>query len=191
MPTNVKKALRTGRHKTGVDGQEQACLDAIRQVHALQPTIELGDVSTWQRRVRRDWIDKTYSIAKYSPSGELIGWYRKGQKAGKPNMHMPVAQAVLAAIKAHATALGEARAPVARARSLGQQSGAARKKNALAHLILVRLALLSAQGIPSHQQVKRIAKELPCSLEYVRRVRRSALLTKSRAPSEKILPEQD
>lgn len=159
--------------------QESACRAAIKATREADPTIHLGSLAEWQQRVSGTGISKTISVQKTSPSGEPIGWYRDGQSSGKPNRCMPTEQDVNAAFKKWTVALRRAVHPHVRAALLGKQSGRARQAVSLASKIIARVEQLSANGTPPHRRAKTIARQLKCSVDYVRRVLRDMAGQKS------------
>jgi hypothetical protein len=162
------------------DEQELACIEAIRRIHAAEPTIKLGRYRTWRRRVGMGWLSDNVPIPKYSPSGEyFLGWYRQDQTRGRPSRVTPLKKAVLNAFQPYAAIERKSIDAKVLATQLGRQSGVARRKKGLDTQIRAYLAQLSATNMPAHQHVKVIARGLHCSCEYVRRIRRRVMRQKN------------
>jgi len=149
--------------------QESAALEAIRAIHRNPSEHRIPDLKSPSKGL----IGKgPGAIAKFSPNGELIGWYREGQASGLPSQQLPIEKEVDDQYEAYYAMLREAIPPGFLASQLGQRSGASRRQNGLEPLILAMLQRLRADGIPRHHRAKLIATALECSIEHVRRVLR-------------------
>lgn len=159
--------------------QEAACLAAIKAIHAAGPTRIIDTLDGKQPRVgSTSQVSVTVSIEKTAPSGKSIGWYRGGQKSGKPNQRMPVAQDVENAYKEREAALRRSINPAERSANRGKKSGRVRRATGLAPKILALAKKLESE-VKKHLIAKIIAKDVPCSVDYVRRVLRENSKTKA------------
>jgi hypothetical protein len=114
------------------------------------------------------------NVAKVSPSGKLIGWYREGQKSGKPNKLMPIEQDLKLIYQQYKNSVIAAIPKSATATIIGVRSGKVRKERGLYEPILLLQQKLINEGIPKHHRAKLIAQTLDCSIEYLRRTLRQS-----------------
>ena len=112
------------------------------------------------------------NVAKISPSGKLIGWYREGQKSGKPNKFMPIEQDLELIYQQYKYSVISAFPKSATATIIGARSGKVRKELGLYEPMQLLQQKLINEGIPKHHRAKLIAQTLNCSIEYVRRTLR-------------------
>ncbi|SFI32754.1 hypothetical protein SAMN04515618_11790 [Collimonas sp. OK307] len=166
--------------------QEAACLAEIKAVHAAGTILDIDTSDDKLPRVGGYLlVPITGSILKTSPSGEPIGWYREGQKSGKPNQLMPVAQDLEAAYKDWEKQLRSSESPTERAAHRGKKSGKIRRVNGLAPQILA-LAKKLGSDVKKHHMAKYIANELSCTVDYVREV-----LREDRKAKEATIPKKN
>jgi hypothetical protein len=118
------------------------------------------------------------NVAKYSPGGELIGWYHEGQKAGLPNRLMPIEQEMESQYQLYKKSVIDAFPVTITASILGELSGEARKERGHYQDIMNLHQELTSNGTPKHHRAKLIAAMLNCSVEYVRRTLRQINNTK-------------
>ena len=115
------------------------------------------------------------AVAKYSPSGKLIGWYAEGQTAGRPDTMMPL-QRHLHELK---TQYRRQLAPIAKivsAQAAGKASGLARQETRdLIRLIAVDVI---AADTPKREINREVARVL---LKYLRLKKSTREIAKARA----------
>jgi hypothetical protein len=150
--------------------QESQALDAIRaifqnpseyQIHLPEPR-SAGSISRGPG-----------AIAKFSRyGGKFLGWYREGQRSGKPNAKLPIEADLDAQHEAYYAMLRAAIPTKALSLQLGKRSGIARHANGLIPQILMMYRVLESQKIPRRHRAKLIARQLGCNTEYVRRILR-------------------
>ena len=161
--------------KRAEEAQGALCLEAIKAIHRAGPTVvPLDEVRP------TGWIGRgPGAIAKVSPSGQLIGWYRGGQKSGRPSRRMPLEREHDRRWAEYAKAV-QAAVPIRlRAQVLARRSALARRQKSRIEPILTAYTRLQAQGVPRHQRVAMVARQLHCTPEYVRRVLRARALATS------------
>lgn len=151
--------------------QDAAAIEAIRRVHSAGG---MPVDPTWQRSPGR--IDRTPgSVAKFSPGGRFIGWYREDQRSGRPSKLMPVEEFVDEQHARYYRMLRVAYLGKGHFRALGERSGAKRAQAGAAARILQLKRELIVAGVPGHKHAKLIAKQLRCSVRWVREVLRAAI----------------
>lgn len=146
------------------------CAEAIKKIHAAGPDLPV----TLPRRAQRG----AGNVAKFSPNGEFIGWYRENQTSGKPNRLMPIEQDLQKQYQQYKNSVISAFPVSVTASILGTRSGELRKEQGLSQPILDMQQQLMRDGTPKHHQVKLIAKALNCTPEFIRRTLRQHKNTK-------------
>jgi len=153
--------------------EAEQCEAALKIMLAVRagPTIEIDE-----KVINNRWhIGRSapHAIAKFSPRGEVLGYWREGQTRGRPSSLMPNEQEHLDAIERHLKVMREA---VPRAHTnaiLSQRSVAARQTDDLAPALCARYDELTEQGVPRSERVNRIAKAFDRTADHVRRVLRT------------------
>jgi hypothetical protein len=149
---------------------QKTCLEAIKKIRA-----EEGYVPALHTLPRRGPAGAG-NIAKFSPNGRLIGWYRHNQRSGKPSRLMPVEQALEREYQAYKKSVISAFPQQVTATVLGRRSGQVRKEHGLSEKIISMQQALIDSGTKKHHHAQLIAKGLNCSTEYVRRTLRKSKL---------------
>jgi len=146
--------------------QQHAALQAVIKVREKPPSLWVSNP-----RLNPAWIGTgTGAVAKVNRRGELKGWYRTGQKAGRPSRLLPVEKEMEAAFESWASDWRRVIPRAMKAKVLGQRSALARQRGSIAdHILALRTELLKVHKtcIPT-----RIAQQLNCCVEYVRQVLR-------------------
>jgi hypothetical protein len=144
--------------------QEDACLEAIKFVHATQQSPSWFNEQTFIAPVGQ--ITKgPGAFAKSSVHVEFIGWYRDGQTTGLPSQRMPLEKEIDDQYEAYYAMLRSSVPPEALAAQLDRRSGKSRVENGLQPLIRSRYNVTLGSSIPKHHRVKFIAKEIGYSVE--------------------------
>lgn len=164
--------------KAEQERQETACLAAIKAVRAAGPSWVIEDVQAFECQIRRGMIgEKSYAVAKFSPNGKLIGWFKKDQIRGRPNRRMPIERELDAMLDAYLNEYKKLIDEAGRQTYRCQKSRQARAQsdNLLKKITRMYTKLVEA-GVKKSARVKTIARHLDCEPEYVRRVLRKSSL---------------
>jgi hypothetical protein len=147
--------------------QHRACTAAIKAVHAEGPNMAVPTDRSPGLISRGPG-----NIAKLSPNGKFIGWYREGQTAGLPSQRMPLEVELAQRLEAYLQFIRAANPKSQHAQTLGQRSGIARAAQGYTSLILSTWdTLTQAQDpVPRHHRAKRIAQQVGCSVKHARAV---------------------
>lgn len=148
------------------DQGRAACVEHIKAIHGPARAPVLFDETGTTSSI------KPSAIAKQSPSGQLIGWYRTGQTRGRPSLRMPLERAYDEHRAAWARAFQEGNSKGLLAAMLARRSAVVRQRDSLAERIVGAYLELQHAGVPKHYRTKIVARQLRCNVEYVRRVRR-------------------
>lgn len=140
------------------------CAAAIKIIQAIAPTLVVNPPPRGPKGHG--------NVAKFSPAGDLIGWYRENQKSGLPNRLMPIAREMETLFKHYKKSVISAFPKSVTASILGTRSGQVRKARGLFQLIFNMQQQLVFEGAPRHHRPKLIASALDCSPEFVRRALR-------------------
>jgi hypothetical protein len=146
------------------------CVAAIKKIHATGLDILVNPPRRGPRGAG--------NVAKYSPSGNFIGWYRENQKSGLPSRLMPIEQEMKKLFQQYKKLVISAFPKSVTASIIGTRSGKVRKERGLFDQIVNLQQQLMHEGKPKHQRPKLIAKALDCNPEFVRRTLRKINNTK-------------
>lgn len=145
---------------------------SFKAVYASGPSsaIDLAKLNPWRGLISRG----PGAVAKLSPSGDFIGWYREGQTRGRPSSRMPIERELDEANERYFQMLRKLVPRKATNAILSARSARCRKVQGLAAQICDRYQVLTQLGVPRCQRVHKIATALNCNPDYVRRVLRDS-----------------
>lgn len=144
--------------------KNEACIEAIKIIHAAGP-----DLSIETPPVRS--VPLAMEM-RYSQGGRFIGWYRDGQKVGRPSRITPIEKSLEKMYQNFKKSVVAAFPKSITGKTLGILSGVARKERGLFFAILDMEQQLIDDCSPKHHHPKLIAKALGCNTEFVRRTLR-------------------
>lgn len=150
------------------DERLESCRKAIKKIRAEGHNPNVIQTS------RRTAEKRELIVAKDSPSGEFIGWYKHDQKAGRPNFSSPLELEIEEVYKEFKKSLHIACPRSVTNDILGKRSGKKRQEDSLASKIIQENERLDDIGAHQRLRANAILKNtgIDGSLEYVRRVLR-------------------
>lgn len=152
--------------------QSAVALILVKAVRASGPSTAIDPAKL---NPRRGIISKGLgAIAKFSPSGEFVGWYREGQTRGRPSSRMPIERELDEANERYFQMLRQSVPRKATNAILSARSARGRKGAGLVAQICDRYQELTQLCVPRCQRVHKIATPLKCNPDYVRRVLRDS-----------------
>jgi hypothetical protein len=117
------------------------------------------------------------NIAKCSPGGKLIGWYRVGQTRGAPSKTMPIQKEIELRTESYFKAIQALVPRSETAAILARRSAGVRRAKGKQPLIVAQWDALTTSGVRRHLRAKQISRSLDCTVAYVQRVIRNWSIT--------------
>lgn len=156
------------------EAQGAAFREALREVYSRGPNERVSEAN-WQRWRSRMMVFKNAgAVARFSKHQRVfLGWYRMGQRSGRPNPRHPLQAKYDAEVDKYQREYRALVSPPPDPAALGRLSGQVRRANSKTAEILRYCDQLVARGVAKRNCAGIIARGIPCHIEYARRIIRN------------------
>lgn len=150
--------------------------EALKEVYSRGPTERVSEDSWLLRRSSMMVFNHAGAIPRFSRHQRVFqGWYRMGQRSGRPNPRHPLQVKYDAEVEKYQREYRALVGPTLDATRLGRLSGQVRRgANSKTMKILRWFDELAARGVEKRKRAGIIARRIPCDIRYARRVIRES-----------------